>query len=102
MLRVDERLPQAAARVERMLTVAPLLGVDLDALAVTHRRLAFHEHERQHLMPSAQRAELDRLVEADLEALCQGFLMLERAIGSRARCPALRSHRGRRAALGAG
>jgi hypothetical protein len=71
------RLTAATARAKKMLAAAP--EPDLRAMETIRRRLVAHEAELLRTWPSPRRRELDELVFADLETLCEGFVKLERA-----------------------
>ena len=68
------------AQIERMLDLAPHIGVDRDAMAVVARRLLAREAERADLPPSRRRQELDTLIAEDIETLCLAFVRLRRVV----------------------
>jgi hypothetical protein len=69
-------LAAATAKIGRMLALAsePVLH----EMETTRRRLTAHEAERERTWPSRRRTELDGLIDADIEILCQGFKVLMR------------------------
>jgi hypothetical protein len=74
------RLAAAAAtlRVERLLAAAS--EPDLWAMEQVRRRLVARETELERTRSSPRRTELDELVAADIQELCDGFRRLERAV----------------------
>jgi hypothetical protein len=69
----------SGAKAEAMIAIAPSIGIDVRDLAQVHHRLTCHEQERLRTPPSPSRVKLDATIEAELETLCQAFLVLERA-----------------------
>ena len=72
--------PAAIARCERMLDLAPFVGVDPESLELVRRRLVAHEREREGMLPSRRADELDRLIAQDIETLCRAIVKLQRAV----------------------
>ena len=72
--------PATLARCERMLDLAPHVGVDPEAMAYVARRLAAHEGERADTLPSGRREELDALIAEDVETLCLAFVRLRKIV----------------------
>ncbi len=72
--------PALVARIERLLDVAPHLGIDAEAMAYLARRLLAHEAERADTMPSRRREELDALISEDVETLCLAIVRLRKVI----------------------
>ena len=66
--------PEAATvtKVERMIDLAPHLGVSPEALAFLSHRLAVHGREREGMGRSPRREELDALIRGDLEGALRG------------------------------
>jgi len=72
--------PATVARCERMLDLAPHLGVDPEALELVRRRLVAHEREREGMLASLRQEELDVLIRQDIETLCQAIVKLQQAV----------------------
>jgi hypothetical protein len=81
--RTASRLDAATAKAEAMLAAAPAADIDLSAMNEIRLRLAANEAKRDHLQPSSRRTELDEMIAADIETLCEGFVKLERAVERR-------------------
>jgi hypothetical protein len=65
----------------RMLSVASVVGVDLDALEYLRRRLTKHEVQYDgELVGSSARAELERLMAEDVAELAEAYLRLARIV----------------------
>jgi hypothetical protein len=74
------RLAAATARAEAMLNVASQVGVDLRKMNEVRRRLIEHEHEYDRAVTSSRRAELVRLIAADIEILAGAYKRLEATV----------------------
>ncbi len=72
--------PALISELERMLDLAPFVGVDPEAMAYVARRLLAREAERDDSLPSRRREELARLIEEDTERLCRAFVRLRKII----------------------
>jgi hypothetical protein len=72
--------PAAVARCERLLDLAPHVGVDPEALEHVRRRLVAHEREREGMLASLRRDELDVLIREGIETICQAIVKLQRAV----------------------
>ncbi len=72
--------PATVARCERLLDLAPHLGVDPEHLEHVRRRLVAHEQEREGMLPSLRRDELDDLIREGIETICAAILKLQRAV----------------------
>jgi hypothetical protein len=72
--------PATVAACERMLDIAPFVGVDPEALELVRRRLVAHERERESMLPSRRQEELDRLIRQEIKELCQAIVTLQRAV----------------------
>jgi len=68
------------ARCERLLDLAPHLGVDPEYLEHVRRRLVANEQEREGMLASRRQEELDALIRQDIETLCQAIVKLQRAV----------------------
>ncbi len=74
--------PEAATimRVERMLDLAPHLGLHPEALAFLARRLDANGRQREEMAPSPRRDELDQRIRGDLEMLCTAYTRMARVV----------------------
>jgi hypothetical protein len=72
--------PTLVAQMERWLDLAPHLGIDAEAMAHVARRLVARETERDSLLPSRRRDELDALIAKDVETLCLAIVRLRRVV----------------------
>jgi hypothetical protein len=71
------RLAAAVAKAERMLALAPLLRIDVLDVELVRRHVDARGSGAQ--PDGSSWAELDELIAEDIEALCEWFLVLERA-----------------------
>jgi hypothetical protein len=72
--------PALVAQMERWLDLAAHLGIDAEAMAYVARRLVARETERDSLLPSRRREELDAMIAEDVETLCLVFVRLRRVV----------------------
>ena len=80
-LNAEPEDPVLVAAIERMLDLAPYVGIAPEAMAHIARRLQSRESERVGTLPSRRRDELDALIAEDVEALCLVFARLRRVVG---------------------
>jgi hypothetical protein len=78
--RTDPDTCATEAKVEAMLALAELVGVDLDALWIASRRLAEHEAAYDRALGSSKRTELERLIAEDVSVLATAYRRMERAV----------------------
>jgi hypothetical protein len=72
--------PATVAACERMLDLAPHVGIDPESLEHVRRRLVAHEQEREGMLPSRRQEELDCLIVEDIQILCAAIVKLQRAV----------------------
>ena len=72
--------PATVTACERLLDLAPFVGVDPEYLEHVRRRLVVHEREREGMLPSRRAEELDRLIVEDIQILCAAIVKMQRAV----------------------
>jgi hypothetical protein len=77
---LDLEDPATVAACERLLDLAPFVGVDPEYLEHVRRRLVANEREREGMLPSRRQVELDRLIVEDIETLCAAIVKMQRAV----------------------